>query len=168
MPIALTLPWRWCDDRRPPAGLLFASRFDGAGFRRGWRLLAGGMRLRRAVLRAPGALGASVRAYPVQGRYYTLSLWRDQDSLLAFARDPAHRQAVRSLTGLGPAQGVLASRDGDPRRRPRWPDAISWVTALDPGPYRHYPEPDAATLAPAPATTLTPAASTPPAPAHPA
>jgi hypothetical protein len=144
MPIVLALPWRWSDEQRPQTALLFASRFDGSGIRQGRRLLVGGMRLRRAVLGAPGALGVSLRAYPFQGRYYTLSLWRDQESLLAFANDPAHRRAVRSLAELGPAQGVLASRDADPRRRPAWRDTVRWLTTLDPGPYRHDPQPSSA------------------------
>jgi hypothetical protein len=141
MPIVLTLPWRWSDEPCQQTALLFASRFDGSGIRKGRRLLADGMRLRRAVLRARGALGVSLRAYPLQGRYYTLSLWRDQESLLAFASGPAHRRAVRSLAELGPPQGVLASRDADPRQRPSWPDIIRWLTALEPGPYRHDPQP---------------------------
>jgi hypothetical protein len=133
MPAMLALPWRSSDEPRPETAVLFASRFDGGGFRRGWRLVIGAMRLRRAVLAAPGALGVSVRAYPIQGRYYTLSLWRDQVSLLAFANSPAHRRAVASLAELGPARGVLASRDADPRARPAWRETIRWLTALDPG-----------------------------------
>jgi hypothetical protein len=141
MPVMLALPWRWSGEPRPQTALLFASRFDGHGFRQAWRLFTGGMRLRRAVLGAPGALGVGLRAYPLQGRYYTLSLWRDQESLLAFAHDPAHRRAVRGVTELGPVRGVLVSRDADPRQRPAWRDTTRWLTALDTGPYRHQPQP---------------------------
>jgi hypothetical protein len=137
----LALPWRWSDEQRPQTALLFASRFDGTGFRRGWRLLTGGIRLRRAVLGAPGALGVSLGAYPLQGRYYTLSLWRDQESLMAFAHSPAHRRAVRSLAELGPVRGVLVSRDADPQQRPTWRETKRWLTGLDAGPYRHEPQP---------------------------
>jgi hypothetical protein len=136
MPTMLVLPWRWTDQPRPANVLLFASRFDGTGLRTGWRLLTGGMRLRRAVLRAPGALGASVRAHPVRGRYYTLSMWKDQDSLMAFAHGSAHRRAVRGLAELAPTRGVLISRPAGPQR-PTWPDTLRWLTALEPGPYRH-------------------------------
>jgi hypothetical protein len=137
----LVLPWRWSGEPRPQTALLFASRFDGHGFRKAWRLLIGGVRLRRAVLSAPGALGVGLRAYPLQGRYYTLSLWRDQESLLAFAHGPAHRRAARSLAELGPVRGVLVSRDADPRQRPTWRDTTRWLTALDVGPYRHQAQP---------------------------
>jgi hypothetical protein len=34
MAAALALPWRWSDEPRPQTALLFASRFDGSGFRR--------------------------------------------------------------------------------------------------------------------------------------
>ena len=141
MSTMLILPWRWSGGSRPQNALVFASRFDGAGLRQGWRLLIGGIRLRRAVLAAPGALGVSLRAYPIQGRYYTLSMWRDQQSLMAFAHGPAHRRAVRGLAELGPVQGVLVSRDADPQQRPTWPDTMRWVTAVDTGPYRHQPQP---------------------------
>jgi heme-degrading monooxygenase HmoA len=141
MPTMLFLPWRWSGAPRPGNALVFASRFDAAGLRQGLRLLIGGIRLRRAVLTAPGALGVSLRAHPIQGRYYTLSMWRDEQSLMAFAHGPAHRRAVRGLAELGPTQGVLVSRDADPHQRPNWPDTMRWLTALDTGPYRHQPRP---------------------------
>jgi hypothetical protein len=140
MPTMLVLPWRWSGAPRPSSALVFASRFDGAGFRQGWRLLIGGVRLCRVALGA-GALGVSVRAHPLQGRYYTLSMWPDQESLMAFAHGPAHRRAVRRLAELGPVRGVLVSRDADPRQRPTWRDTTRWLAALDTGPYRHQPQP---------------------------
>ena len=106
MPTMLVLPWCWSGAPRPPEALVFASRLDGTGFRRGWRLLIGGMRLYLAVLGAPGALGVSVRAHPIQGRYYTLSMWRDQESLMSFAHGPAHRRAVRGVATRPGAGGA--------------------------------------------------------------
>jgi hypothetical protein len=141
MPTMLVLPWRWSGTPRPRSALVFASRFDGAGFRQGWRLLIGGVRLRREVLGSRGALGVSLRAHPIQGRYYTLSMWQDQESLMAFAHGPAHRRAVRGVADLGPVQGVLVSRDADPQQRPTWRDITRWLTALDTGPYRHQVQP---------------------------
>jgi hypothetical protein len=140
MPTMLVLPWRWSGAPRPRTALVFASRFDGAGFRQGCQLLIGGIRLRRAALGSPGALGVSLRAHPIQGRYYTLSMWQDQDSLMAFAHGPAHRRAVRSVAELGPVQGVLVSGDADPQQRPTWRDITRWLTTLDTGPYRHQPQ----------------------------
>jgi hypothetical protein len=136
VPTMLVLPWRSTGEPRPRNALMFASRFDSTGLRQGWRLFTGGIRLRRAVLRAPGALGVSLRAYPFSGRYYTMSLWKDEQSLLAFAHDPAHREAVAGMAELGPPRGVLASRPAGPHR-PGWPDALRWLATLEYGPYRH-------------------------------
>ena len=136
----LILPWRWAGEPRPQSALVFASRFDGPGLRRGWRLFTAGVRLRRAVLGAPGALGVSLRAHPFQGRYYTLSMWRDQQSLLAFAHGPAHQRAIRGAAELGPVQGVLVSRDASAQQRPTWRDTMRWLAAAGPGPYHHQPQ----------------------------
>jgi hypothetical protein len=143
MPTMLVLPWRRTNAPWPENALLFASRFDSIGLRQGWRLFTGGIRLRRAVLRAPGALAVSLRANPFSGRYYTVSLWKDQESLLAFAHDFAHQNAVAGMAEFGPARGVLVSRDAHPRQRPTWRDTTRWLAALDPGPYRHQHQPAA-------------------------
>jgi hypothetical protein len=127
----LVLPWRRTDEPRPENAVLFASRFDSTGLCQGWRLFTGGIWLRRAVLRAPGALGVSLRAHPFSGRYYTVSLWRDRESLLAFAHGPAHTSAVTKMAELGPGRGVLASRDADPGERPTWRDTVRWLAAGD-------------------------------------
>jgi hypothetical protein len=139
MPTMLVLPWLWTGQPRPDNALLFASRFDSTGLRQGWRLFTGGIRLYIAVLLAPGALGVSVCAHPVRGRYYTLSLWKDEQSLLAFAHGLAHTEAMAVMTELGPARGVLVSRDADPQQRPTWRDTTRWLATLDPGRYQHQP-----------------------------
>jgi hypothetical protein len=151
MPTMLVLPWLWTGQPRPEKALLFASRFDSTGFRQGWRLFTGGIRLYFAALRAPGALGVSLRGYPVSGHYYSLSLWKDQQSLLAFAHQHAHTNAVASMAELGPAHGVLVSRDADSRQRPTWPDTTRWLATVDPGRYQHQPGPAGPdSVAPAP------------------
>jgi hypothetical protein len=134
----LTLPWRWTPQPRPERAVVFASRFDGAGPRAGWRLFAGGLRLRRAVLSSPGALGVGLRAHPLKGRYYTLSMWTDEASLLAFARSGEHQRAVAGIRQLGPVQGVLLSRHGSVER-PRWRATLQWLATAEPGPYRSEP-----------------------------
>jgi hypothetical protein len=136
MPSMFVPPRRWTREPRPGQALVFASRFDRAGVRSGWLLFAGSLRLRRAVLRAPGALGVTLRAHPLRGCYYTLSLWRDEQSLLAFARSPGHQRVARGLVQIGSVQGVLVSRDADPGRRPAWRDTTRWLATVEPGPYR--------------------------------
>src|SRR5690349_19763849 len=110
MPTMFTLPWRWATRSRPAEAVVFASRFDGTGPRRAWTLRWGGIRLRQAVLRSPGALGVGLRAHPVDGRYYTVSMWEDEASLTAFARGREHADAVRAIRERGPINGVLISR----------------------------------------------------------
>ena len=83
-----------------------------------------------------------MRGHPVSGQYYSVSLWKDQQSLLAFAHHRAHTQAVAGMAELGPARGVLASRDANPRQRPTWRDTRRWLATLDPvGRYQHHPGP---------------------------
>jgi hypothetical protein len=134
------LPWRWTNAARPERAVVFASRFDAKGLKARWVLFAAGMRLRRAVLASPGAVGVGLRAHPLAGRYYTVSMWHDEASLLAFAHGGDHQAAVRRITELGPVSGVLISRE-DAGSRPRWGDIRRWVASAEPGPYRMAPSP---------------------------
>ena len=136
MPAIFTIPWWWTRQPRPQTAVLFASRFDGAGLRASIRLFTGGAWLWLTALRAPGALGVAVRAYPLAGRYYTVSLWRDEASLRAFAHARAHRGAVRGLAGHAPVSGVLVATPADPRCRPRWQETLRWLATVEPGPYQ--------------------------------
>jgi quinol monooxygenase YgiN len=140
MPTMFTLPWRWTRSPRRDRSVVFVSRFDAKGLRARWVLIAAGVRLRRAVLASPGVLGVSLRAHVIAGHFYTLSMWEDEASLLAFARGAAHRAAVRRISALGPVSGVLISREDD-GARPRWGDILHWVAAAEPGPYRMAPKP---------------------------
>jgi heme-degrading monooxygenase HmoA len=119
MPTLLVLPWRWTGQPRPDHALVFASRFDAD-----------------SVRTAPGALGVTIRAHPIGGHYYTQSLWKDEPSLLAFTRSPAHHRAAAALTRRGPVQGVLISRDANPARRDNWRDTLHWLASVESGPYR--------------------------------
>jgi hypothetical protein len=140
MPTIFTLPWRWTRAARPDHAIIFASRFDARGLQAGLLLFTGGIRLRRAVLANPAALGVSVRAHPLTGRYYTLSMWQDEASLLAFARGQEHQAIAARLAGLGPVRGVLIARDAA-STRPHWDDTLRWLATATPGPYRREPAP---------------------------
>lgn len=139
MPSMFTLPWYWTTAERPDSVLVFASRFDATGLEARWVLFSAGIRLWRAVRSSPGALGASLLAQPLVGRFYTVSLWRGEDDLLAFARGEAHRSAVEVIAQLG-VSGVLVSRPSD-GSRPRWRDITSWLRGAEVGPYRHEASP---------------------------
>lgn len=135
MPTMFTLPWRWTEQAQSPGAIVFVSRFDAKGLKPRWVLFSAGIRLRSAVLASPGSLGVSLRAHPFAGRYYTLSMWQSEASLLAFARSADHRAAVSRITQLGSVSGVLISRDAN-SSRPRWRDTLQWVATAEPGPYR--------------------------------
>jgi heme-degrading monooxygenase HmoA len=136
----LVLPWQRTREPVPEHPLLFASRFDAAGLRPAWHLFTRGLALRQAVLRSPGALGVALRAHPFRGHYYTLSMWRDEESLLAFAHSPAHQEAVRRIAELGPVRGVLVSRPVGRRSRPSWREIMRWLATTEPGHYRRQAE----------------------------
>jgi heme-degrading monooxygenase HmoA len=130
------LPWRW--RRRPDSGrvLVFASRFDGRGFRASCALFTGGVRIWRSAVRSPGVYGASLWAKPFRGKYYTLSAWESEEALRGFARGAVHRSGVKALYAAGSVDGVLISwwEDAD-GWRPHWKDAIRRADASTPGPY---------------------------------
>lgn len=138
MPTMLTVPWRWTAKAGPAQTMIFASRFDAVGLRGRWILFWAGLGLRRAVVASPGSLGVSLRAHPFKGRYYTLSMWNDEQSLQAFARGPDHTRSVDAIRATGPISGVLISRQAG-AERPDWREIIRWVDAAEPGPYRSDP-----------------------------
>jgi quinol monooxygenase YgiN len=51
----------------------------------------------REVRSAPGCVGASLIAQPLQRVFYTLSAWENRDALYAFARTQPHRGIMTSL-----------------------------------------------------------------------
>jgi hypothetical protein len=133
-----TTPWRWTRTVGPDRAVIFASRFDATGLKARWVLFVVGIRLRQAVLASSGALGVSLRAHPLRGFYYTLSMWENEACLLAFAHGADHQKAVRRMAELGPVNGILVSRE-DIGARPRWADVLRWVASAEPGPYRMEP-----------------------------
>ena len=135
MPTMLTLPWRWTNAARPERAIVFASFFKAKGLKHRWVLFAAGVRSRRDVLASPGALGVSLRTHLLAGRFYTVSMWQDEASLMAFAHHDNHGSAVRRISEIGPVSGVLISRESEVIR-PRWGETLRWVAISEPGPYR--------------------------------
>ena len=101
-----TLPWTAPDAARgtdaAPTGqvVVFASRFILTSRRHTLRFMRYAMRVRSQVLRSPGALGLSLIAQPTRRTYWTLSAWRDQESLDAFVRTSPHRDGMAALHPL--------------------------------------------------------------------
>lgn len=89
------LPWTTVAPAEPgDEVVVMASTFRLRSARHVPGFLAASMRIRRQVVAAPGALGLSLDARPLRRIFFTLSAWRDRESLDAMiVRDP-HRAAM--------------------------------------------------------------------------
>ena len=80
--------------------------------------------IRRQLASTQGLVGYSLSAKPFAKRYWTLSVWKDEEALTAFMRKPPH---VEAMTALRPHMG--------PTRFVRWSvkgseTPVAWDTAL--------------------------------------
>lgn len=134
----LAVPWATTGPAPDQPTLVFASRFDShRSLRSAGRLLRLSGRVRGAALRADGCYGAGLLARPLLGSYYTLSRWRDEAALAAFAHNGLHRDAVRAMRAAGEVDGVLISWWEPPQRpRPSWAEVIARTAASPTGAYR--------------------------------
>ena len=81
--------------------------------------------MRRQLLGTDGVVGFSMLAEPLRKHYATLSVWRDEAALDAFARAHPHD---RLMADLAPAMGAtkfvrwtISGTDGPPS----WTDALA-------------------------------------------
>ncbi|MDT3441292.1 antibiotic biosynthesis monooxygenase [Pseudofrankia sp. BMG5.37] len=115
----------------PSAGapVVMVSRFTITSRRHTVSMLRHALRVRRALLAAPGALGVSLVAHPMRGEYWTLSGWTDRRALDGFVRTPEHRAAMRTL---GPTMAdstfVFWAHDAA-AQPPTWAEATARVDA---------------------------------------
>jgi hypothetical protein len=90
-------------------------------------------RVRRQVLKSPGALGITLRAHPLARRYYTVSAWRDEESLRRFVRSAAHREAMHLIPELTTGAGRFPSWHAPSENmRPRWGEVFNRIDATRP------------------------------------
>ncbi len=89
-----------------------------------YALFTGARVVRRQLDGTDGVMGFSLLAEPIRKRYATLSVWRDEAALAAFAAAPPHDQLMRDLA---PAMGAtrfvrwtITGADGVPS----WDDAL--------------------------------------------
>src|SRR4051794_8503752 len=92
-----TIPWTAATGAAAKTGpaLAMASEFELTSLRHVPRFFLDSMRIYRQTLRADGALGVSLEAHPLRGRFRTLSSWRDRAAIDAFIRAEPHRSAMR-------------------------------------------------------------------------
>ena len=71
-----------------------------------------------------GVIGFSLLARPLAKQYATLSVWRDEDALAAFAGTEPHRGLMTKLSPeMGPTKFVRWTMRGS-AGRPSWDDAL--------------------------------------------
>lgn len=89
------------------------------------KLFRGSRAVRRQLLASDGVMGFSMLAEPLRKYYATLSVWRDEAALDAFARAHPHDRLMADLAPvMAPTRFVrwtIMGRDGPP----------SWSSALD-------------------------------------
>jgi quinol monooxygenase YgiN len=80
------------------------------------------------VLRAPGVAGASLKAEPLKGRFWTLSSWSDKAAIGAYSASDPHRSTVSKLKPkMADSRFLLYDVVG----KPGWKDAIERIKAAD-------------------------------------
>ena len=89
------------------------------------RLFKGASEVRRQLASTEGIVGFSLLARPMRKQYATLSVWVDEDALMAFADGSPHRDLRTDLAWeMGATKFVrwtIKGSDG----RPSWRDAMN-------------------------------------------
>jgi heme-degrading monooxygenase HmoA len=85
----MTIPWK-STNSPDAATLIQVSRLELSHARDVPGFLIAAMRIRRATLNAPGAVGLSLRAAPLSRTFWTLSSWADQEAITAFVVSDVH------------------------------------------------------------------------------
>ena len=124
--------------RRIPGtpAVVMASRFQLGRARNVPRFLYDSLRIRRQVLRTPGALGVSLIARPLKRQFLTLSAWSSTEALNQLVREEPHRSAMkRHRAGMADAQFVFWNTDAADLPV-AWDDAIRRLDTDDQQPAR--------------------------------
>ncbi|GAA2096147.1 hypothetical protein GCM10009759_25110 [Kitasatospora saccharophila] len=122
--LAMTLPWSpGPAAQQPPARpVVMAAELKVRGLRHVPGFLRQSLKVRSRARRAPGALGVTLRAAPLDRTFWVLSSWSDREALAAFVRSGTHR---RAMTALRPAMehSAFASWDAESAAEPGWDEA---------------------------------------------
>jgi hypothetical protein len=119
-------PWKSTADLDPDTSyLVLASSIPPKSVASTWKLFRGSRAVRRQLLATDGVMGFSMLAEPIRKHYATLSVWRDEAALDAFAREHPHDQLMVGLAPeMGPTKFVrwtISGADGTPS----WKDALA-------------------------------------------
>ena len=118
-------PWKWSSPLEPERQyLVLASSIPPQSRRSTWSLFRGASAVRKQLVVTDGVIGFALLARPFAKQYATLSAWRDEDALAAFAKTEPHRGLMIELSPeMGPTKFVrwtIRGVDG----RPSWSDAL--------------------------------------------
>lgn len=90
-----------------------------------WKLFRGSRAVRRQLLTTDGVIGFSMLAEPIRKHYATLSVWRDEAALDAFASEHPHDQLMVGLAPeMGPTKFVRWTISGA-HGVPSWSEALA-------------------------------------------
>ncbi len=122
-------PWKWTSQLEPEREyLVLASSIPPLSRRSTWRLFRGSSAVRKQLAGTDGVMGFALLARPLGKQYATLSIWRDEAALAAFAGAEPHHQLMSGLRPeMGPTKFVrwtIRGADG----RPSWGDALQRLT----------------------------------------
>src|SRR4029453_1328261 len=96
--LSLPIPWRSFADVEPTQEyVVMASRLPLRSYRKLPAFLRLTAAVRKQLAEAEGLIGYSPPAHPLAKRFFTLSVWRTQDDLGAFARALPHATIVAEL-----------------------------------------------------------------------
>lgn len=120
-----TLPWR-SFERTPPEqpSLVLLTYLPLARRRHTPGFLLHTLRITAQLRRSPGLLGYALRAEPLAGRFWTLSAWRDEESLDAFVRTPPHARTMTALAARMGATRFIRWTLAGAQLPPGWDDAL--------------------------------------------
>ena len=124
--VSVKSPWKAIAPIEPDATyLVLASSIPPKSVASTWKLFRGSRAVRRQLLSTDGVVGFSMLAEPLRKHYATLSVWRDEAALDAFAKAHPHDHLMSELR---PAMGTttfvrwtISGVDG----RPSWDDALT-------------------------------------------
>jgi quinol monooxygenase YgiN len=92
----MPIPWSEATVRESTGDVLvFGSQLRLRAYRHIPGFLLAAQRVRKQVMRSPGAIGVSLMAQPLKKTFWTLSVWTDQGALDTFVRTSPHIEIMR-------------------------------------------------------------------------
>ena len=117
--------WKAIEQLRPGSEYIaLATSIPPRSIRSTGRLFRGSRSVGRQPEGTDGVLGFSLLAEPLRKQYATISIWRDDAALDAFAATPPHRQLMAELAPeMNSPRFVRWTMSGD-NGIPRWADVL--------------------------------------------